>query len=414
MLLRVIVILCLSTFISSCGEESKNEVIPKPVKQKNDKNSNKPKTPVDPIKKRTEVLFTTPTELVPVEEWPKLKDDIDFSNMELAIDRQLERFKQKNLKNTVIQMGQDKYPAQKIEISLRLFKTIIQNYFACLNSVPPKNCIQTFNVKVKTYFNMYRPKLESQDFGYNEENFARFTSYYTPLIEASKQKSETYPYAIYKKPPPPLRGLTRTEIDFDKKLENQGLELFYTEDLFELYLLHVQGGGKIRTLDKNIQKEYYISFAGTNQREWNFISIFMEKQGYINNRSIEAQREYLQNNPEKQKEIYSYCPSYIYFKISQTPPEGSDAVPLTDGRSIATDSQYYKFKGMLTYIEAKRPRSKNDKSMENFSRFFLDQDTGGAIKGKARIDLYHGEGEYAEMAAYNTDVRGKLYYFVVK
>jgi membrane-bound lytic murein transglycosylase A len=98
-------------------------------------------------------------------------------------------------------------------------------------------------------------------------------------------------------------------------------------------------------------------------------------------------------------------------------------VPLTDNRSIATDSKLYEFKGLLTFVEAKRPVDPNlirdeesqlDVPYKSYQRFYLDQDTGGAIRGKGRVDLYFGEGDYAEVAAYNTKHTGKLFFLMSK
>jgi membrane-bound lytic murein transglycosylase A len=98
---------------------------------------------------------------------------------------------------------------------------------------------------------------------------------------------------------------------------------------------------------------------------------------------------------------------------------GSDLVPLTDNRSIATDTNYYRFKGLLAFVQAERPVEtslQNNCQLEfrSFSRFYLDQDTGGAIRGKGRVDLYFGENEYAQKAAYNLVRRGDLYFLMLK
>ena len=97
-------------------------------------------------------------------------------------------------------------------------------------------------------------------------------------------------------------------------------------------------------------------------------------------------------------------------------------VPVTSGRSIATDSTLYARKGALAFIQAMRPKEgqedqdprKDPIEFKPFSRFVIDQDTGGAIKGKGRVDIYQGADEYARVAAYNTQHFGNLFFLILK
>ena len=150
----------------------------------------------------------------------------------------------------------------------------------------------------------------------------------------------------------------------------------------------------------------------------------MLEKGLINNPSIAAQRAFLRKNPHRAEEIYSTCPSYVFFKKTDHPPLGNDSVPLTDRRSIATDSELYRFKGLPTFIKTRR-LSEDLQSLSSletakklnyvdYSRFYLDQDTGGAIKGKARVDLYFGESYYAEEASSVQQERGDMYFLIMK
>lgn len=103
---------------------------------------------------------------------------------------------------------------------------------------------------------------------------------------------------------------------------------------------------------------------------------------------------------------------------------GNDSAPVTDHRSIAQDSGLYKFKGLIAYVEATRPVENGNYDLEiedastvpfaKFSRFFLDQDTGGAIKGKGRADIYFGEDLYAQFSAMHMKQTGKIYYMMAK
>lgn len=367
-------------------------------------------------------VYITPTRALKLNEWPYFSDDLDFENMILAIDRQLKRYSQIDLASRTIEFGGKAYSGLVFRESLKEFKNLVNTYWSCKAKMAESLCLEQFNQSLRQKFNVFVPDLKPGDTRYGESQPVLFTAYYTPTLNASLTPTSTYPHAIYKKPTGSLVSSTRHEIDFKNKLGGRGLELFYAENLFDLYLLHVQGGGKVvLNSGSGKQKYYYLTYDGTNGQSWNFISKYMTEKGYIANGSIEDQRIFLNAHPEKQEEIFATCPSYVYFKVSNEPPLGSDLVPLTDNRSIATDTNHYLFKGALAFVEAKRPANPYDPKesckpgdYRSFSRFYLDQDTGGAIKGKGRVDLYFGEDRYAEIAAYNTVQRGNLYFLLLK
>jgi membrane-bound lytic murein transglycosylase A len=203
-------------------------------------------------------------------------------------------------------------------------------------------------------------------------------------------------------------------------LEGEGYEMFYSNDLYLLYLLHIEGGGKTAFLKDQEGKDYYLSYDGTNSQPFRFISTYMKEKGMLtDDLSIKAQKDYLAKHPEVQEEVFSSCANYVYFKKTTTPPLGSDNVSLTDNRSIATDKNLYAQKGVLTFVESRRPlegQDPGDKDLkwQEFSRFFIDQDTGGAIRGKARADLYFGLGEYAELASHTQKEYGRIFFLMPK
>jgi membrane-bound lytic murein transglycosylase A len=362
----------------------------------------------------------TPTAKVDEGNWPELIDDLEFDGMDLALDRQIKRFSEKALKER-IRFGNDIYPAARIRDSLVKFKQVVEVYKECERS-SGRNCKSDFRLQMKKDFNLYAPNLASSDPRFGEDKATLFTAYYTPSILASKVKTEEYKYPVYKHPVDRKRSaLPRVDIDFKDALNKLNLELFYTNNLFELYLLHAEGGGKITYVDGSKDDEEYLSYDGTNGQKWTFISRYMQSKGMISNPSVQAQRNYLTAHPEKNEEIYTSCPSYVFFKKTHQQPLGSDTVSLTNNRSIATDTKYYPYKGALAFVSAARPRDLDktkppprNVEFRKFSRFYLDQDTGGAIRGKARVDLYFGEGKYAELAAHNTVERGDLYFLMLK
>ncbi len=374
--------------------------------------------------------YVTPTEKVADAAWPKLADDLGFRGMDLAITRQLKKFNKADLQGT-IRFGSDVYSLASVKDSLVRFQQLITNFKKCTKlSKRSDACGDNLTAQIKKYFNLYRPHLEPADPRFGEAKATFFTGYYTPLLTVSKTLTPEFSHAIYATPvDKKLRHASRDEIDFKGALNNQGAELYYANDLFDLYLMHVEGGSHLLVKNGKGTDSQYISYDSENGLKFQFIEKFMMAKGWIKEPTIKAQREFFKAHPELQEEGYSTCPSYVFYKLSPTPPLGSGDVPLTDNRSIATDTAHYRFKGTLSFVSTARPeetskgRHSQDKiqdapsaevKFKDYSRFYLDQDTGGAIRGKARVDLYFGEGAYAEYAASNEIQRGDLYFLMLK
>lgn len=344
--------------------------------------------------------------------------------MKTAINRQLKRFKEKGMNGTIV-LGSTSYPLMRMKDTLVEFNALIDDFERCKNHDSEENCFQDLNREIERTFDIYIPNLVPGDPRYGEADWALFTGYHTMPIEGKAVKDDEYAHAVYGNPNNPALDFTRVEIDFLGKLIGKGLELFYAKSLFDIYLLHVQGSGKASILNPDgTRSGYYLNYDGTNKKPWQWISKFMFDKGYIKNTSIAAQKKFLRQHPELQQEIFNTCPSYVYTRLTTEPPMGSDSVAVTDGRSIAQDSGLYSFKGLLSYVETTRPEENGNYDLENedfsnvqfrpFGRFFIDQDTGGAIKGKARADIYFGEDLYAQFSAANMKQSGKIYYIMLK
>lgn len=368
--------------------------------------------------------YTTPTRKMKPAEYPTFDDDYDFRDLEIAIGRQLRRFANKDLTGT-IRLGGRRYPLAKAARSLQAFRQLIKSFEVCAQNQPKPICYDSFNASVRDQFNVFAPALTKSDPRYGEPEWAFFTAYNSHPIEAQPQPGGAYSHPVYKLPPSASdRDKTRGEIDFHQALVGKGLELFYAKDLFELYLMQVEGSGYVTLNENGTPREYYVAYAGTNDKKWNWISAYMMEKGYISNPSVPAQRKFLRLNPQLHEEIFSKCPSYVFFRMSSDPATGSDGVPVTDGRSIATDRKLYAFKGLLAFVQSRRPEEGGPYDMEDetganvpyrsFSRFFLDQDTGGAIKGKARADLYFGKSQYALYASTYQQQKGKIFFLLLK
>ena len=345
-------------------------------------------------------------------------DDSSFVNMDTAINRQLQYFQRFYLSGT-IQFGNDVYPRSMLPLALKKFQRLYHAYYNCLRRAynARKNydtCMYSFHNTLVNQFNIYEPDITPVD----RDNPTFFTGYYTPKISGSRRQTNRFRYAVYAKPRENrLRRLTRYKIDFKNELAGHGYELFYTDDLFALYNLHIQGGGKTDFVDGS--RNFYLSYDGNNGKKRRPISKYMERRGMIRNESIAAQKAYLKAHPDRQAEVYGQSPGYVYFRPSVNPPIGSIDVSLTDGRSIATGKKHYSQKGILAFVQAKKPHYETwsrtgQVKMQTFSRFVLDQDTGSAIRDKARVDFYFGETKYAEIAANHLNTQGKLFFLMPK
>ncbi len=369
-------------------------------------------------------VINTPTKIVPLNEYPTFHDDYSLRGMKLAITRQIKRFGEKNMTGT-IKLGSKTYPLTKMRTTLNLFSALIEDFDRCRAREAEANCFNDLNAGIRRQFDIYMPNLVTGDPRFGEPDWAMFTGYHTMPIEGKMVKDSDYAHAVYKNPGGAKLFFSRVEIDFLGKLAGKGLELLYTKSLFDIYLLHVQGSGKATILNSDGSKSgFYLNYDGTNKQSWVWISKYMLAKGYITNGSIPAQRKFLREHPELAQEIFATCPSYVFSKVTKEPPMGNDSVPVTDGRSIAQDNTLYAFKGLLAYVEASRPLENGNYDMEQedpskvqfqpFQRFFLDQDTGGAIKGKGRADIYFGEDSYAMFSAMNMKQTGKIYYMMAK
>lgn len=367
--------------------------------------------------------YNFPLKKVPVAEYPVFSDDLDMRDLETAINRQLVRYQSRDMSGK-INMGGHRYPQRLAKESLVVFLQLVRNFNACAANTPLTLCYQTLNAEIRNRFDVFAPDLKPGDPRFGEANDSLFTGYYTHLIEAKSRPTGKFIYPVYGKPSGQAQFNTREQIDFLGRLKNKRLELGYTDNLFDLYLMHVQGGGYVIMNENGTTKSFYLSYRASNNHRWNWISKYMMDKGYISNPSNAAQRKFLNANPGKHREIYSTNPSYIYYVKTTSSPVGSDSVPVTGNRTMATDSNLYGFKGLLTYVEAERPVDTGVYDMEEedftkipfqpFSRFYVDQDTGGAIDGKGRADLYFGQTQYAYYAASYQQKTGRLRYLMLK
>ncbi len=367
-------------------------------------------------------LQTTPTRQV----WQSLQfsDDMDLANLELALDRQLENFARTPMTGR-IRYGTKVYPRLALKESAEEMRRLARETRACLltstETTNKSSCWNAFSASLNDKFDIFVPVPGRDEPGHGNVNSTFFTAYFSPDLVGSRTQTERFKHPIYALPQDAvLRNLSREEIDFDGKLAGKGLELLWVEDsLFDLYILHVEGGGRVHITHEDGSEELrFLSFAGKNNRGGRFVSHYMRSRGYITpgNDSMEHQRQFLEENPQLHREIFSTYEAYIFFKETDTEPLGVGNIPLTEGRSLAIDTRIYSHVGVVTFVQAEKPvlTAEGLTRQLPFSRFFVTQDTGGAIRGNARSDLYMGFGRQAAHAASNMKTQGKQFFLIRK
>jgi len=260
------------------------------------------------------------------------------------------------------------------------------------------------------------------------------TGYCEPVFEGSLTRTKRFSYPIYS---PPDDLIQETDSDnktrtgrlvgnvFHKywsreEIEKLGLlkgnELAWLKDPFDAFLLHIQGSGRIRLPDNSLRA---VHFASSNGLEYNSIGKLLvdEKKIVLKEVTIPTIRGYLDRHPEELQRILHHNPRFIFFNWGDNRgPRGSSGVVLTPGRSIAIDNSVLP-NGVIGYLSTTTPKVNRQGEITGWTalkRFVFPQDSGSAIKGAGRVDLFWGHDSYAEIAANHMKEKGKLYFLVQK
>jgi membrane-bound lytic murein transglycosylase A len=345
-------------------------------------------------------------------------DDLAFEYMLKAITRQERYFKKADLSKR-FKFGNRTVKREVLRDSLIVFKSYVVTALNCFQINTEAECLKTFNTSMNRSFDAYRPLPAKWERGFKDQK-TLFTAYYSPDLHGSKTKTGEYVNPIYAKPvSTKLQKVSSDQINFGGALANRGLELFYVkESKYDIWLLHVEGGGRVRVEQEDGSfTHHYLSYDGANKQSFNMLYKYMLAEGMLKKgeATIANQRKYFVNHPEHQRAILKTCPSFIFFSITKSEPLGVKNIPLTEQRSLATDYRRMEEYGVINFIKYKKPQFSGDTvSMIPFSRFFINQDTGGAIKGNARSDLYFGYGKKAELSANHIYGLGEQYFLILK
>ena len=228
-------------------------------------------------------------------------------------------------------------------------------------------------------------------------NRSFFTGYYEAEILGSVVPDKEFQFPIYKRPPDLKNGtkwLSRRELEESNILQNKSLEIVYLRSRVEVFLLQVQGSGRVTLTDGSVIR---VGYDGRNGHEYISIGQILIKRGVFSAENISghAVKNWLMLNPQIADELLYQNPSYIFFKVmsdleEEAGPIGTSNSSLEELRSIAVDPQYIPL-GSPVWIEIKGSYPLN--------RLMIAQDTGSAIKGPSRVDIFFGRGDDAEKMA---------------
>lgn len=278
---------------------------------------------------------------------------------------------------------------------------------------------------------------EDEARGYFESAFNAFaaaadtpgfvTGYYEPELRGSMTKSPRFPFPIYGRPPDLVTTIvethraahneshtgfrltsdgmvpyfTRAEIEAGA-LDGRGHVLLYTDDLVDLFFMHVQGSGLVHLDDGSSLR---LTYAGKNGHPYTSIARVLVDRGEFEAGGIDMStlKAWLRADPDRAKALMRLNQSYIFFSVlpggeAARGPHGAEGVPLTPGRSLAVDPTYIPL-GTPVFVTA--PDLAGDDGRP-FRRLMIAQDVGSAIRGPQRGDIFFGTGEAAGALAGRT------------
>lgn len=213
-----------------------------------------------------------------------------------------------------------------------------------------------------------------------------FTGYYLPLVHASLKKSAYYSIPIYGLPKNLKIYPDRTAINAGA-LDNIAPILAWGNDKVDVFFAQIQGSA-IAVLPNG--KSFLLSYAGGNGHPYTAIGKVLIEKHALTKKTVSMQtiRAWLLQHPEQIDAVLNRNASYVFFqKLKNTNPSGMERVPLTIERSLAVDTRYIPL-GAPIWLDTVAPIKNN---LVSYQHLLVAQDTGGAIRGVVRGDVYWGD-----------------------
>lgn len=255
-----------------------------------------------------------------------------------------------------------------------------------------------------------------------------FTGYCTPIVDGSLTRDATHIWPLYGLPDDLLKaadgsilGQRRADGSLGPYPDRRtievtgllgGLEVVWLADPLDAYLAHVNGSVVVRLDDGSLAR---FGYAGKNGRPYASLREHLVERGDVSaaTSGLPSLRAWARATPlPKVLATLHKNPSFVFFRPIDGAPRGSLNLPVTAGRTLATDKTVFP-RGGLVFVDTMLPSDPGG-SDQSFQRFLLDQDTGGAIRSAGRADIYLGSGADAERIAGSTTSEGQLYYLFAR
>ncbi len=207
----------------------------------------------------------------------------------------------------------------------------------------------------------------------------------------------------------------RKAIDVDWKLKDRGLEIAWVRPI-DAFFIQIQGSGVVEFSDGSVMR---VGYDGQNGHSYVAIGKFLTDHIPLSEMSMQKIKAHLLTlNKDEQQLILNKNPSYVFFKKLESDALTYAGMEVSPGRTIATDLHLFP-KGAMAFLDIEEPVFDSTDSMVpvkwvKVPRLVFDQDTGGAIKGGGRVDLYFGQGDIASQKAGVMKQKARLYYLVPK
>ena len=242
-----------------------------------------------------------------------------------------------------------------------------------------------------------------------------FSAYYTPRVPGSLTRDERFRFPLYKRPPGTAANRYDTAQIMAGALANQGLELIWLEDPYDVLALHVEGSAEVQLPDGSI---FAVGTNGTNGKPYSNVSKLLMDDGKLPRGAPPATtkpgspraRAYFAAHPEDLAKYWGRNPHYVFWKQVAF-AGGGKLGALTNGRSLAVDPSVYPL-GTLVLMRPQRAFPGGDGTP---ARLAISMDTGAAIKGAGRIDVYFGDdASTSAQAVAQGSVEGEAYVLLAR
>jgi len=237
-------------------------------------------------------------------------------------------------------------------------------------------------------------------YGYYTGADGFYTGYYEAEVAGSRVKTATYNVPIYRVPAK-FAGRRKTVFaQFDRMaiergaLAGRGLEICWIKNPVDAFFAQIQGSTRVKLDDGELLRLNYIA---SNGKRYTPVGRIMIDEGLCTpeDMSMDKIREYMEANPAAGKALRDKNRSFVFFSETHLKPDdepiGAEGIQLTPGRSLAVDPSVHVY-GTPIWIDARFPIT-SDLPQDNFRRLMFAQDTGSAIRGVARADIYFGHGD---------------------